>query len=573
MRQGLYGFLSCALGLAASLRTDQTFYNPILPGWNPDPSCIFVPEANNTFFCTTSSLVVFPALPIYASQDLQSWELISNVLHDPDQFPDIASASIPNEGFLESTLRYHHGKYYLTTGYYAPDGKFTTLIFKSHNPFNESGWGKPLECPTLGYDPDLFWDDDGSSYLTALKVPDNTVIQAPIDLDTGRWGSEYYLWNGTGGGTLEGPHIIKKDGFYYLTIAEGGISVDHMQTMARSERLNGPYIPFEKNPVLSSRNSSEYFQAVGHLDLFQDAKGEWFGVACATRSGPEWKNFPMGRETSLFPVTWNQGQWPEFPPVRGVMNGSSLPPRMSLLKDEDKVDGTDMIDFSPGSSIPKHLLHYGLPNFSSYTVSPKNYSHSLRLRASKTNLTGTIGSKTAEQRTAIFRKQAHSLFSFELDILFTPAMTSEEAGITVFLAPQQHLDLAIGSVKNEKGSVIPALIFRVMNLGKNGTNHPPTEFYPLPEAWRQSPVRLQVSATNVTTYRFSANLISAERKMEYVFYGSAGVVTAGEGKFDGALFWHACTKPSWRGRFEMLMKSKRILAWSVCHYRWWKWYT
>jgi beta-xylosidase len=207
-------------------------------------------------------------------------------------------------------------------------GIFKTLLFETHDPFNQSAWGIPVECETLGYDPDLFFDDDGQSYLTASRSTNGGIFQAPIDLATGQLLAEqYHLWNGSGGSWPEGPHVYKRDGFYYLMIAEGGISVDHMETIARSEHVWGPYTSYSENPILTNCNSSEYFQTVGHADLFQDAEGNWFGVALATRSGPAWENFPMGRETVLFSVVWDKGQWPVLAPVRGIMDGSSLPAR------------------------------------------------------------------------------------------------------------------------------------------------------------------------------------------------------------------------------------------------------
>ena len=72
----LFGFLSLLAASGRALGANSTYYNPILPGFHPDPSCIFVPEWENTYFCASSSFNAFPGIPIHASKDLQNWKLI-----------------------------------------------------------------------------------------------------------------------------------------------------------------------------------------------------------------------------------------------------------------------------------------------------------------------------------------------------------------------------------------------------------------------------------------------------------------------------------------------------------------
>lgn len=110
-----------------------------------------------------------------------------------------------------------------------------------------------------------------------------------IDLETGEVTESISIWNGTGLPYPEGPHIYKKDGWYYLLIAEGGTELGHRANIARSRKITGPYESDPSNPMLSNNDTGEYFQTVGHADLFQDGNGEWWGLALATRSGPEWE--------------------------------------------------------------------------------------------------------------------------------------------------------------------------------------------------------------------------------------------------------------------------------------------
>ena len=98
-----------------------------------------------------------------------------------------------------------------------------------------------------------------------------------------------------------------------------------METIARSKTIEGPYTPNPNNPILTNANTSQYFQTVGHADLWQDATGNWWGAALSTRSGPNYTTYPMGREAVLYPVTWNTGDWPILQPVRGQMSGWAKP--------------------------------------------------------------------------------------------------------------------------------------------------------------------------------------------------------------------------------------------------------
>lgn len=125
---------------------NKTFHNPILPGWNSDPSCTFVKEWDNTFFCTVSSFLAFPGVPVYASKDLVNWKLASNALTRPEQLPELSRNSQQNEGIWASTVRFHEGTFYLITSYvswYEGWGPII-LLFTTTNPYDDASWTGPL---------------------------------------------------------------------------------------------------------------------------------------------------------------------------------------------------------------------------------------------------------------------------------------------------------------------------------------------------------------------------------------------------------------------------------------------
>lgn len=287
---------------------NKTFHNPILPGWNSDPSCTFVKELDNTFFCTVSSFLAFPGVPVYASKDLVNWKLASNALTRPEQLPELSRNSQQNEGIWASTIRYHEGTLYLITSYvswYEGWGP-KILLFTTTDPYDDASWTGPLhvENPANDIDPDLFWDN-GKVYMSVAAG----IYVSEIDLSTGTATEPSRVWNGTGDRNPEGPHFYHKDS-YFLMIGEGGTETNHSVTIARSEDFKGPFVGAPQNPILTAKNTDRYFQTVGHADLFQDASGNWWGVALATRSGPDWEIYPMGRETVLFAVNWEEDEWP-----------------------------------------------------------------------------------------------------------------------------------------------------------------------------------------------------------------------------------------------------------------------
>jgi len=290
--------LSIAVWAAASWAApaaNSTFYNPVLPGWHSDPSCI---QVNGTYFCAISTFISFPGIPIYASKDLVNWKLVSHAWSRESQLPGISWATAgQDEGMYAPTLRYHAGRFFLICEYLIAPNPIIGVIFNTTNPYSDEAWGDPVIFRPRKIDPDLFWDDDGKVYAATQGI-----ILQELNLKTGELSQPpVSLWNGTGGVWPEGPHIYKKDGWYYLLIAEGGTAVDHAITMARSRKITGPYEPYENNPLLTNRKTNEYFQTVGHGDLFQDPQGNWWGMCLATRSGPEWRYYPVSSPCALKP--------------------------------------------------------------------------------------------------------------------------------------------------------------------------------------------------------------------------------------------------------------------------------
>jgi beta-xylosidase len=552
--------LACAISsCAVRAQQNSTFQNPIFPGFWPDPSCIFVPEWDNTFFCASSSFNAFPGIPLHASKDLRNWKLIGHVLNRPEQLPRLAETNRSTSGIWAPALRKHGNTFFVTTTLVddhkaANDSsRWDNIIFKAEDPYDPESWGIAIHFDFEGYDPEPFFDDDGKTYIIAshaYRISPGLWL-AEANLDTGEVGDWEVLWAGMGGLAPEGPHVYKKDGWYYLLIAEGGTGLGHAVTMARSQTVHGPYEPYP-DPVLTNANTTQYFQTVGHADLFQDPSGNWWAVALSTRSGPEWLNFPMGRETVLTAVTWENDSFPVFSPVRGQMSGWQFPPESTDIGGTGPfIDDEDEIDFEAGSSLPAHFVYWRFPIPESYVVSPSERPNTLRLNPSRLNLTALNGNYAGpEGQTFVGRRQQDTLFTFSVNIDFDPTAVDQEAGVSVFLTQNHHLDIGIvmlpysastqpfpgqnATVPSDPSQLVPQIRFR----GESYVPVPDPIIAPVPEAWVGETLTLEIKAHNMTHYAMSAGPAGARSRLQNILDVSNVPVSWG---FTGVILGAYCT--------------------------------
>ena len=496
----------------------STYTNPILPGFHPDPSCIFVPSWDNTYFCASSSFNAFPGIPIHASRDLQNWKLIGNAFSRPEMLPRLATTNRSTGGIWAPTIRYREekdkGTFWISTTLVFDDlpkdnvSRWDNFVISTDNPYNSTSWTDPVHYGFGGYDTSLFWDDDGQVYVVGSHQ--YTVwpgIQlATINLTSGETGTWSNPWNGTGALAPEGPHLYKKDGYHYLMIAEGGTGLGHMVNMARSNNgIQGPYEPAPHNPLLTNANTTAFFQTVGHADLFQDTRGNWWAVALSTRSGPDFLNYPMGRETIMTPVTWKEGDWPVFQNVTGIESGWQLGPQILIPQGQGPyVDAADHLTFPPKSSIPQHLVHWRLPTPDTYVVSPTGYENSLVIRSSFLNLTAFDGYYTGGQgQTFIGQRQTDNLFTYSLDIDASALSKEEdEVGVSVFLVQRYHFELGVVLLPNSSTATMLVPHFRFRGISNTSI---PDRIVPFPSYLSlDTPISMEIKAFNWTHYSFSA---------------------------------------------------------------------
>jgi beta-xylosidase len=314
---------------------DSASINPIIPGFAPDPSCTRI---GDTYYLVNSTFGWYPGLPIYASKDLVNWRHVTNAINRPSQLSFARSYSRVHPpgawdesmtaagGLYAPTIRERDGIVYVVctniiNGLHKGDEDVSQNFYVTTKNIESGEWSDPIFYDFKGIDTCIFWDDDGRSYIHGSGQPDppgpmTHIKLFEIDLKTGqKLTEEKGIWGGTGGVYPEGPHLYKKDGFYYLLISEGGCFPAHMITVARSRDLWGPYEAYENNPISTARGTDEYIQHIGHSDLFQDAQDKWWAVCLGVRKDKQGR-YLMGRETFLSAVDWPEGGWPSIRQVR-----------------------------------------------------------------------------------------------------------------------------------------------------------------------------------------------------------------------------------------------------------------
>ncbi|GEM04216.1 xylosidase/arabinosidase [Halolactibacillus miurensis] len=295
-----------------------TFKNPVIKGFAPDPSVCAV---GDDYYLATSTFAYFPGVPIYHSKDLVNWKQIGNILDREEQLP--LSGAEHSGGIFAPCLRYHDGTFYMITTNVTEGGNFIVTAKDPAGP-----WSNPYYIDHApGIDPSLFFDDDGKCYYIGTRPNpegvkyngDWEVWLQELDLTTMQLsGVSTKLWKGALHTAIwpEAPHIYKIDGYYYLLIAEGGTGYNHACTVARSERVDGPYIGNKNNPILTHRHLGKDFPVhnVGHGDFVQTPDGQWYMTMLASRLFDGYSN--LGRETFLAEVVFEDG-WPVVNPGVG----------------------------------------------------------------------------------------------------------------------------------------------------------------------------------------------------------------------------------------------------------------
>lgn len=289
--------------------------NPLLPGFNPDPSIVRV---GDDYYTVTSTFEYLPGIPVHHSRDLVTWTQIGNVAVRDEQLG--AHSAPTNLGVWAPTIRYHDGLFHLIVTDTAGRG---TCLFTSSDPAGP--WSDGVVVALEGIDPDLAWDQAGNAYVTysglVLSGPElgthRGIEQIRIDTTTGEvLGEKASLWSGDGGMFPEAPHLYEIGEHWYLIVAEGGTERGHSISIARSSSPSGPFTSCPHNPLVTARGTARSVQCTGHGDLFEGPDGQWYVIMLGTRPRGMVRSFSaLGRETFISPARWTEDGWLEIDPV------------------------------------------------------------------------------------------------------------------------------------------------------------------------------------------------------------------------------------------------------------------
>ncbi len=416
--------------------------NPVLSGFYPDPSICRVGE---DYYMVNSSFAYFPGIPVFHSRDLAHWEQIGNALDREEQLP--LSGSEISRGIFAPTIRYHEGTYYIITTNVDHGGNFVITAQDPKGP-----WSVPhyLGDAAEGIDPSLFFDEDGKCYYVGTR-PNPSGVRHNGDWEI--WieeldlhamclkGAGTAVWKGALKDCIwpEGPHLYKKDGWYYLMIAEGGTGPEHSISIARSRSLREWFCGCKRNPIFTHRNLGRDYPVIyaGHGDLVDDADGNWYVVMLASR--PCEGHCSIGRETFLAKVEWEDG-WPVINPGIGHLTEKTELP-ISEYRLEKEVTHADFITFDQ-KKIDDRLLSLQRRDENAYSlIERKGF---LRMHLKKQKLT----EKTDAQYFGLRQKDYD--FTFSACMEFDAERENEQAGIVCYQNHANHLSMRICGGKEKR---------------------------------------------------------------------------------------------------------------------------
>jgi alpha-N-arabinofuranosidase len=430
---------------------NDKYRNPIIPGFYPDPSIVRV---GDDFYLVNSSFAYFPGLPIWKSADLVSWTQVGHAIDRPGMF-DFGKLGVARAIFAP-TIRHHKGIFYIISTCIDCGSNF---IISAKDPAGP--WSDPVFLPPVdGIDPDLFFDDNGRAWIANNGPPigeprydghraiwiqefdlKTTKMVGPrsVIVDGGVKPADKPIWT-------EGPHIIKRDGYFYLIAAEGGTAGDHSQTVYRSRNVTGPYTAGPINPILTQRdldpNRPFPIYATGHADFVQTQAGEWWAVFLGTR--PYEANLSsMGRETFLLPVRWPKGHWPIILPKQTLVPRVVARPKRLNSFPIDRIRSVDSFD-NPELSPDWVMLRTPTSDWYSLTANPG----ALTLTARPVSL----GSK--DNPSFIGKRLTQQDGSFATELQYLPSETGDRAGLAVFADEKNYYFFGIQLTTNDPMIVV-----------------------------------------------------------------------------------------------------------------------
>ena len=377
----------------------EMYHNPIRTGMFPDPSIVRVGE---DYYMVNSSFIFFPCIPISHSKDLVHWEIIGHAITNPAwaRLDELEGG----RGYWAPDISYDNGTFYITATYRLNDTGTVyrkQIVVSSDKP--EGPYSEPAIIDEDGIDPSIF-HENGRHYMLLNRGARIFELSSDCKKQISEASLLYY---GDQKRAPEGPHLLKKDGYYYLFLAEGGTGPGHRISVARSRELMGNYEPCPYNPIMRQMDEKAAIQRCGHGKPVCTQNGEWYMVYLCGRK-VEGSYSILGRETALDPVTWTADGWP----IVNQLKGPSALQIMPNLPKTKAVSGTAPIDF--------------------ITPRPPE-ADGIRIQDGKFIVKGSRAPLSDVQaRNILVRRQCDFCFKAEAEFKVPELCEGQEAGITCY---------------------------------------------------------------------------------------------------------------------------------------------
>lgn len=462
-------------------RKQQMITNPILRGFQPDASVCVVGE---DYYIATSTFEWWPGVMIYHSKDLVNWRLAARPLKRRDQLSLVGDRN--SGGIWAPHLSWAEGKFWLMITDVKTDQCFKdTLNYVMSCEKIDGEWSDPVFVHGLGFDPALFWDDDGKTYVMSMLWDyrpykpyfGGVAIQEYDPLENRLLGEAERIFEGSGWGLTEGPQIMKKDGWYYLLCAEGGTGFSHASVVCRSRNIWGPYEISPYTPLISTRFAPDSpLQKCGHASFLKTAAGQWYiTYICARPLSLQRGNCVLGRETGLAEIEWIEG-WPRLkdagkapyavaeggeivlpdrsvtlpaPPVKDGWNLFTVPPLHVFTP-----EGKQQVDFSTETDFDECEL----PEYFHTLREPLGEHMSLKERPGFLRLYGQQSIASLHNQTMVARRWQSVYFNAGTIMEFYPANYNQMAGLTCFYNTENYMYAYVSYDEERKCRILDILV-------------------------------------------------------------------------------------------------------------------
>ncbi|WP_280769669.1 glycoside hydrolase family 43 protein [Salipaludibacillus daqingensis] len=410
--------------------------NPVLTGFHPDPSILRV---GNDYYIATSTFEWFPGVRIHHSRDLKNWRFAASPLTRKSQLD--MKGNMNSGGVWAPCLSYHDSMFYLI---YTDVKEWHGAYKDAHNYLVtaeniEGPWSEPVYLNSSGFDPSLFHDDDGRKWLVNMIWDHRKkthpfagiVLQEYSAKEQKLVGVVKNIYKGTDIKLTEGPHLYKKDDWYYLVVAEGGTQYEHAATLARSKTIDGPYETDPDYPFITSDGKPELgLQKAGHGSFVETQKGEWyFAHLCSRPLNGQYCT--LGRETAIQKVVWTEDGWLRMEDGRNSPLDTATAPELpehpfEPEPEKDDFDGSD--------------LHHA---WNSLRIPTDPSWCSLEERPGYLRLKGMESLSSLHSQSLIARRQTAFECEFETKLDYDPEYYQHMAGLVIYYDTKDHVYLHV----------------------------------------------------------------------------------------------------------------------------------